>query len=181
MMEEEKTARAQGAQGTEEKGGKMGDVLFRPDPRFRETPPEANEAAQRVVEAAVEVHRHLGAGYVESVYENALAVELGLRGVPFERQVAFRVEYKGREVGEGRMDLLVERCLVVELKAVEGLTDVHLAQALSYLKATGHPLGLLINFNVPVLLRGVKRIVRNRLLVHAEGAPAAPDSQGEQR
>ena len=166
MTEEEKTARTQGAQGPEEKGG----TLFRPDPRFGETPPEVNDAARRVVEAAVEVHRHLGPGYVESVYENALAVELGLRGIPFERQVAFRVAYKGHEVGEGRMDLLVECCLVVELKAVERITDVHVAQALSYLKATGQPLGLLINFNVPVLLRGVKRIVRNRPSIQTEGA-----------
>src|ERR1700737_166209 len=119
--EEEKTARAQGAQGPEEKGG----ILCRPDPRFSETPLEVNDAARRVVEAAVEVHRHLGAGYVESVYENALAVELGLRGILFDRQVVFRVEYKGHDVGEGRMDLLVERCLVVELKAVERITDIH--------------------------------------------------------
>jgi GxxExxY protein len=130
-----------------------------------------NDAARRVVEAAVEVHRHLGPGYVESVYENALAVELGLRGIPFERQVAFRVAYKGHEVGEGRMDLLVECCLVVGLKAVERITDVHVAQALSCLKATGRTLGLLINFNVPVLLRGVKRIVRNRPSIQTEGAP----------
>jgi len=81
-----KTARTQGAQGSEEEGG----TLFRPDPRFGETPPEVNDASRRVIEAAVEVHRHLGPGYVESVYENALAVELGLRGIPFERQVAFR-------------------------------------------------------------------------------------------
>ena len=98
MMEEEKTARAQGAQGTEEKGS----IFFKPDQRFCETPQEVNDAGRRVVEAAVEVHRHLGPAYVESVYENALAVELGLRGIPFERQVAFRVEYKGHEVGEGR-------------------------------------------------------------------------------
>jgi GxxExxY protein len=171
-----KTARTQGAQGPEEKGG----TLFRPDPRFGETPPEVNDAARRVVEAAVEVHRHLGPGYVESVYENALAVELGLRGIPFERQVAFRVAYKGHEVGEGRMDLLVECCLVVELKAVERITDVHLAQALSYLKATGRTLGLLINVNVPVLLRGVKRIVRNHPSIQMEGAPMAPEPRGAQ-
>ena len=115
------------AQGPEEKGG----TLFRPDPRFGETQPEVNDAAWRVVEAAVEVHRHLGPRYVESVYESALAVELGLRGIPLERQVAFRVAYNGHDVGEDRMDLLVECCLVVQLKAVERIPDVHVAQALS--------------------------------------------------
>jgi GxxExxY protein len=175
--EEEKPQGAQGAQGAEEKGG----VFFQLDSRFHETPPEANEAARRVVEAAVEVHRHLGPGYVESVYENALVVELGLRGLRFERQVAFHVEYKGHEVGEGRMDLLIERCVVVELKAVDRFTDVHVAQALSYLKATGHPLALLINFKVPVLLRGVKRLVRNRPSVPAEEAAMAPGLGGNQR
>ena len=140
-----------------------------------------NDAARRVIEAAVEVHRHLGPGYVESVYEKALAVELGLRGIPFEHQVAFRVEYKGYEVGEGRMDLLVERRLVVELKAVDRFTEVHVAQALSYLKATGNPLALLINFNVPVLLRGVKRIVRNRRSIHAPETATVPESHGEQK
>ena len=176
MTEEEETARAQGAQGPEEKGG----ILFRPDPRFCEPPPEVNDAARRVVEAAVEVHRYLGPGYVESVYESALAVEFGLRGISFERQVAFRVEYKGHEVGEGRMDLFVERCLVVELKAVDRFTEVHVAQTISYLKATGHPLALLIKFNVPVLLRGVKRVVRNPPSMQ-DGTAMPPDSRAKQK
>jgi GxxExxY protein len=157
--EEEETARAPGAQGPEQR--EQG-TRFRRDPRFDETPREVDDTAQRVLEAAIEVHRHLGPGYLESVYENALAIELGQRRVPFERQVAIHVAYKGHDVGEGRIDLLIERHLVVELKAVDALTDVHVAQALSYLKATRHPLALLINFNVPVLLRGVRRIVLNR-------------------
>jgi len=123
-----------------------------------------NEVARRVVNAAIEVHRHLGPGYLESVYQAALEIELGLRGVNFERQAVFRVEYKGQEVGVGRMDLLAERSVIVEIKAVEHLNEVHLAQVLSYLKATALPLALLINFKVPVLLRGVKRIVCNRSL-----------------
>ncbi|MBK6464840.1 MAG: GxxExxY protein [Myxococcales bacterium] len=125
----------------------------------RNVAPAVDDAARRAVEAAVEVHRHLGPGYGESVYENSLAIELGLRGVAFERQARFSVNYKGSDVGEGRMDLLVERLVVVELKVVERFTDVHVAQALSYLKATGLSLALLINFKVPVLLRGVKRVV----------------------
>lgn len=161
MTEEKRTARAQGpAQGAQ---GIRDDaaVASTREPMFWETPPEVNDLARRVIEAAVEVHRHLGPGYAESVYENALAVELGLRGISFQRQAGFGVGYKGREVGEGRMDLLVERLLIVELKAVDRLTEVHVAQAISYLKATGLRLALLINFDVHVLMRGVKRVVWN--------------------
>src|SRR4051812_26556053 len=116
-----------------------------PEPRFRETPQEANILARRVIDAAVEVHRHLGPGYGESGYENALVVELGLRGIAFQRQAGVSVDDKGHEVGEGRMDLLVERLLLVELKAVDRFTAIHVSQTLSYLKITGLPLALLIN------------------------------------
>jgi GxxExxY protein len=115
--------------------------------------------ARTVIGAAIEVHRHLGPGYLEGVYEEALVVELGLRGVPFERQKPIAVTYKGHNVGEGRVDLLVGDELLVELKAVEALAPIHKAQLLSYLKATGCHLGLLINFNVPVLRAGVQRVV----------------------
>ncbi len=101
----------------------------------------------------------LGPGYLESVYEEALAIELGLRGIGFRRQVPVTVSYKGREVGTARLDFLVEEILVVELKAVDDLAPIHLAQVLSYLKATSLPLALLINFNVPVLRDGIKRII----------------------
>ena len=116
------------------------------------------EASNKVIGAAIEVHRHLGPGYLESVYEEALAVELTLRGIPFARQVVFALDYKGHKVGEGRMDFLVDGGLVVELKAVEALAPIHIAQAISYLKATKHRLALLINFNVPVLKDGIKRV-----------------------
>ena len=115
--------------------------------------------ARTVIGAAIEVHRHLGPGYLEGVYEEALAVELRLRGVLFERQKAIAVTYKGHNVGEGRVDLLVGDELLVELKAVEALAPIHKAQLLSYLKAMGCHLGLLINFNVPVLRAGVQRVV----------------------
>jgi len=117
------------------------------------------EAANKVIGAAIEVHRHLGPGYLESVYEDALAVEFGLREVKFNRQVVFDLDYKGHKVGEGRMDFLVEDCLVVELKAVDALAPIHTAQAISYLKATNRRLALLINFNVSVLKDGIKRVV----------------------
>jgi GxxExxY protein len=119
----------------------------------------AEWAANQVIGAAIEVHRALGPGYSEITYELALAVELELRGVQFVRQWPFALTYKGRPVGEGRLDFLVEGCLVVELKAVESLGPVHTAQTLTYLRATGHELALLINFNVSVLKTGIKRII----------------------
>ncbi len=118
-----------------------------------------DELAHTVIGAAIEVHRVLGPGYLESVYEEALVVELGLRNVPFERQKGLSLDYKGHEVGESRLDFLVGGLLVVELKAVDALAPVHTSQVISYLKAVGSPLGLLINFNVPVLKGGIKRIV----------------------
>lgn len=120
---------------------------------------ELNELSRRVIGAAIEVHRVLGPGYLESVYEEALAVELTLQGVACDRQMPMSIEYKGRAVGEGRLDLLVNGALVVELKTVEQLLPIHHAQLLSYLKATRKQLGLLINFNTRVLRDGVKRVV----------------------
>ena len=115
-----------------------------------------------VVDSALEVHRHLGPGFLESVYEEALAVELGLRRVAFRRQVAIPLDYKKVPIGQARLDLLVGECLIVELKAVDCLLPLHLAQVLSYLKATRQPLGLLINFNVSTLRQGIKRVVMTR-------------------
>jgi GxxExxY protein len=106
----------------------------------------------------------LGPGYLESVYEAALAVELGLRQVSFERQKLISVHYKGHAIGEGRLDLLVGDELIVELKAIDSLAPIHSAQVISYLKAMRLPLGLLINFNVPVLKNGIKRIVQTESL-----------------
>ena len=127
--------------------------------QVKEPSPEVDALARSVIDAATEVHRHLGPGFLESVYEEALAVELGLRQIPFERQRPLPVSYKGRNVGEGRLDLLIAGKLPVELKAVEALAPIHKAQVISYLKATGLQLGLLINFNVPVLRSGVQRVV----------------------
>ena len=117
--------------------------------------------ARAVLDAAFEVHRLLGPGFLESVYEEALATELRLRDVAFTRQLVIGVDYKGSNVGLARLDLLVGGKLVVELKAVEQLAPIHLAQVLSYLKATGHGLGLLITFNVRELRRGIRRVVRS--------------------
>lgn len=126
---------------------------------MREPSQELDELARAVIGAAIEVHRLLGPGFLESVYEEALCVELDLRGVPYARQAAIAVDYKGHLVGEGRVDLLVGDVLIVELKAADTLAPIHTAQVISYLKATGHQLGLLMNFSVPVLKDGIKRVV----------------------
>jgi GxxExxY protein len=115
--------------------------------------------ARETIGAAIEVHRALGPGFLEFVYEEALAVELGARHIPFERQVPLAIEYKGSVVGQQRLDLLVGGRLLVELKAVESIAPIHVAQLVSYLRAAHRVLGLLINFNVPALRSGIRRIV----------------------
>ncbi|MCL6545306.1 MAG: GxxExxY protein [Bryobacteraceae bacterium] len=114
----------------------------------------------KIIGAAVEVHRSLGPGLLESAYEHCLAHELALRGIPFERQVMLPVLYKGVNVDCGfRIDLLVDREVVVEVKAVEALHPLHQAQLLTYLKIGGWRVGLLINFNTRVLKDGIRRMV----------------------
>lgn len=120
---------------------------------------ETDRMASEVIGSAIEVHRNLGAGYLERLYEDALAVELMERGIPFHQQAEFAVVYKGSRLGTQRVDLLVADRLIVELKAVDRLVPLHKAQVISYLKASGKQLGLLINFNVPVLRQGIQRIV----------------------
>jgi len=113
---------------------------------------------EKIIGAAIEVHRILGPGLLESIYEEALCVELELRGILCQRQVEVDVHYKGRTIKGQRIDLLVDGQVVVELKAVAALSDVATAQVLSYLKATGLKRGLLINFSAPRLVNGIKRI-----------------------
>ena len=117
------------------------------------------ELAHVVIGACIEVHRHLGPGLPEKVYREALSHELTLLGVPHRCEVVFPVIYKGKVVGEGRLDMLVDEVLVVELKVVETLTPVHRAQVLAYLQALKLQLGLLVNFNVAILADGVKRVI----------------------
>ena len=107
------------------------------------------ELSYRVMQAVFEVHNTLGPGFTETVYEEALACELELCSIPFERQKAITVSYKGRVVGNHRLDVVVEGKVILELKAVSALTDVFKQQLLSYLKATGLRLGILINFGTP--------------------------------
>ena len=123
--------------------------------------PEVTEALIRnVIGAAIEVHRHLGPGFVESIYEQALAFELAERGVSFERQKEILVPYKGQFLPGQRLDFLVGQQIIFELKAVAQLLPIHQAQLLSYLKSTALRAGLLINFNVHQLKLGIKRVIR---------------------
>jgi GxxExxY protein len=126
-----------------------------------------NALTGQIIRACIEAHRHLGPGLLESAYEECLCHELSLAGVEFQRQVALPVGYKGLKLDCGyRMDVLVEGGVVAELKVVETLLPVHEAQVLTYLKLSGAPVGLLINFHVPVLRQGIKRLV-NRFPEHS--------------
>lgn len=119
-----------------------------------------NKITEAIIGAAIEVHRVLGPGLLESAYEECLCRELALQRVPFERQRPLPVEYKGLLLDCGyRLDLLVSGVVVVEIKAVEDLLPIHEAQLLTYLRLGGWKAGLLINFNVPVLKRGIRRCV----------------------
>jgi len=114
----------------------------------------------QIIGAAIEVHRELGPGLLESAYQACLAREFSLRNLPFEQEKPLPVEYKGARVDCGyRLDFVVAEKVVVELKAVNVVQKVHEAQLLTYLKLTGCRVGLLINFNVPVLKDGIKRMV----------------------
>lgn len=122
--------------------------------------PEIERLASVVVDSSMSVHRALGPGLLESVYEICLCHELATRGVSFERQVEIPIKYRGIRLEAGlRVDLIVDSELIVELKAVAEHSTLFEAQLLSYLKLTGKRLGLLINFHVPLLKDGVKRII----------------------
>ena len=121
---------------------------------------EADRLSHLVIGAAIEVHRCLGPGLLESAYQACLYRELALREVPFECQVALPVVYKGLAIDNAyRLDVVVGRLVIVELKSVEEIHPVHEAQLLTYLRLTGLWLGLLINFNVPTLKQGIRRLV----------------------
>ena len=115
--------------------------------------------AEAIIGAAIEVHRLLGPGMPEPSYQKALSHELDLRSIPHQCEVPFPIYYEGKLIGEGRLDMLVDGLIVVELKAVETLSPVHRAQVVTYLKVTKLRLGLLINFNVAVLKDGIKRVI----------------------
>ena len=124
-----------------------------------EIPQQVNRASRVVVDAAFAVHSQLGPGLLESVYETCLAHELQKRGLAVERQVVVPVIYDGIRLDAGLwLDLLVDGSLVIEVKSVDTLLPVHKAQLLTYLKLSGHRLGLLVDFNVPLIKDGIHRV-----------------------
>ena len=130
---------------------------------------EINEITEKIIGAAIEVHRHLGPGLLESTYEECLCYELNQLGLRFQRQVHLPIRYKGILLEAAhRMDLVVEDSVVVEIKATEQMHPLFSAQLLTYLKSSAKSVGLLIDFNVPVLKDGIKRVVNSpRLSVSA--------------
>jgi len=125
-------------------------------PRFQ----QADKRSQEVIGAAIEVHRHKGPGLVESIYERCLMRELELREIPAKNQVRVPIEYKGLVFDESlKLDMYVDDCLIIELKAVEKVLPVHKAQLMSYMKFLDAPLGLLINFHETLLTSGISRMI----------------------
>ncbi|WP_309385764.1 GxxExxY protein [Cerasicoccus frondis] len=121
-----------------------------------------NELSEQVIGAAIEVHREMGPGLLESTYERCLAHELSLRGIKGVRQKKQPISYKGLNLDEGyRLDILVEGKIILELKVVDQLTDVHKAQLITYLKLSGCTIGYLMNFNVVKFTDGLQRVVYN--------------------
>jgi GxxExxY protein len=118
----------------------------------------ADDLTEKIIGAAIEVHKELGPGLLESIYEEALCYEFKLQGIIFDRQVPADITYKGHVIKGQRLDLLVEKEVVVEIKSVSQLPDVAIAQTISYLKATNLKRGLIINFGQKRLIDGVKRI-----------------------
>jgi len=126
--------------------------------RHRENEEQKDPRTSPIIGAAIEVHRHLGPGLLESAYEQCLCHELHLRGLPFKCQVGLPISYKGISLDCGyKIDLIVSEDVVVELKAVERILPVHEAQLLTYMKLAAKPVGLLINFNVPLPMQGIIR------------------------
>ena len=120
---------------------------------------EINSLTDKIIGAAIEMHRELGPGLLESAYQRALAHELRLRGLQFEEQKLCPIRYKDLVIEDAyRLDFLIEKLVVVELKTVDALSDVHEAQVLTYLKFTKCRLGLLLNFNATILTKGLRRL-----------------------
>jgi GxxExxY protein len=122
-----------------------------------------NKITKNIIAAAIEVHRTLGGpGLLESIYEDALAYELKLRKIPFKRQMAVPVLYKGVPIRDAlRLDLIVENCVIIEVKATEQILDLHSIQVLTYLRLTHCKLGLVLNFGQPLLCDGISRVVND--------------------
>ena len=113
----------------------------------------------RIIGCAIEVHKHLGPGLLESVYESALCIELKANSLPFKRQLGIPLYYKGELISEHRPDLIVDDKVIVEIKTVDRLAPIHMAQVLTYLRVTSLRIGLILNFNSPTMKHGTRRVV----------------------
>ena len=151
-----------GVEGAERLGGQAMHEAGTGGTVRHELPAAWNEITRRIIACAIEVHSEIGPGLLESLYEQAMVVELSEAGLRVERQRPLRLKYKGRELGDLRLDLVVEDRVVVELKVLERVLEIHQAQLLSYLRSADLPLGLLINFAHPRLIDGVSRKINDR-------------------
>ena len=123
---------------------------------------DINQLSNKIIGAAIEVHKTLGPGLLESAYEECLSHELGLRGLSYERQKPLPVKYKGQQLDCGyRLDIVADHAIILELKSCEKIEPIHKAQLLTYLRLSGLQLGLLLNFNMPVMRDGIVRMVNN--------------------
>lgn len=136
------------------------DILAENDPQYSSLFIELNSLSNKIIACAIEIHKTLGPGLLESSYRECLYYELKQCGFKVEREKAMPLVYKEVTLEQGyRMDLVVEDKVVIELKAVDSLSDAHFAQVLTYLKLGNYKLGLLLNFNAPILVKGIKRII----------------------
>lgn len=123
-------------------------------------PVDVEETMERAIGVCIEVHKHLGPGFLESAYHRALGIELRLRGIPFAEEHAIEVVYKSHRLSGHRLDLVIDARVVLEVKAVAQIEEIHVSQVVAYLKATGLRGGLVVNFNATVLKNGIRRVVR---------------------
>jgi GxxExxY protein len=149
-------------------------------PEVTESTEGLTSLTERIIGAAIEVHRNTGPGLMESAYEECLCYELSQLGLRFERQVHLPITYKGVRLDCGyKMDLVVEDSVVLELKTVDQLLPIHTAQLLTYLRLSGKRVGLLLNFHAPILTKGIKRLINNWLGVSsASSDTSAPSGSG---
>lgn len=120
---------------------------------------EYNDLSEKIIGCAIDVHKNLGPGLLESIYESALCIEFDLNNILYKRQLEIPILYKNHKIGKHRLDLIVDNKIILELKAVDNINPIFEAQLLSYLKISGYKLGLLINFNERLLKDGIKRII----------------------
>jgi GxxExxY protein len=130
-----------------------------PHGNYASLPAHFHELTRLVIGAAIAVHRELGPGLPEKIYQRALAMELKARQIPFEREKPIKIFYRNEFIGSGKVDFVIDGCLVLEIKAVEALLPTHRLQARTYMRLLKQPLALVINFNVALLKQGIQRVI----------------------